>query len=426
MPDPFAAARPHLRHNFVVHTIDAGFFGLGLGFASFVTLMPLFVATLTDAPIAIGMIAVVHPLGWHLPQIVTARRVSRLSRYLPTVLVLTANERLPFFLLAGLALVAGTLDPRLALAGVYALVLWLGLGGGVTANAFQSMVARIVPPRRRGAFYGSKTASANLCLALGAMAAGRLLGAEPTAADFAPCFALAGAATILSWLWLAWTREPEGAPARDPLLAAPSVRAEIARVLLTDPGFRRYLFVRWSSQAAMMATAYYTVYAAFEHGLTASVAGLLTAVFAGAQVAGNPVMGWAGDRFGYRRVMSLGMAAAGAAAVVAMVAPSLGWFFAVFALAGVANVAAWTMPLAMTLEFGTDADRPVYIGLANSLVAPSIVLAPLLGGWIAQLAGYGALFAVAATAGALTSLFLLLEDTGRRAQNLTIAPAEGS
>ncbi len=417
-------ARPHLRHNFVVHTIDAGFFGLGLGFASFITLLPLFVATLTDAPIAIGMIAVIHPLGWHLPQIVTARRVSGLRRYLPTVLFMTIHERLPFFLLAGLALIAGALHPRLALFAVYAIVLWIGLGGGLTANAFQSMVARIVPPRRRGSFYGAKTACANFCLALGAVAAGRILGADPNAADFAPCFALAGVATIVSWFWLAWTREPDAPPARDPLVTPPLVRAEIRRVLLTDPAFRRYLIVRWSSQVAMMATAYYTVYAVGEHGLTATVAGWMTAVFAGAQVIGNPIMGWAGDRIGYRRVMALGMVAAGIGAIVAAAAPELVWFYLVFALAGVANVAAWTLPLSMTLEFGTDADRPVYIGLANSLIAPSIVLAPLLGGWIAQIAGYGALFLAAASAGVVTAFILLIEDSGWQGRRLRAARSD--
>jgi MFS family permease len=407
LTDPFAAARPHLRHNFVVHTIDAGFFGLGLGFASFVTLMPLFIATLTDLPLAIGLIAVVHPLGWHLPQLLTAGRVAKLSRYLPMVLVMTSNERLPFFALAGLALVASELEPWQALTGAYVLVLWIGLGGGLTANAFQSMVAHIVPPRRRGAFYGAKTAAANLCLAGGAIVAGRILGDAPTAARFAPCFALAGVATIISWLWLAWTKEPEDVePEATHRHAEPPplpILATAVSVLRRDRGFRRYLLIRTMSQVAMMSTAFYTVFAADRHGLTAATAGLMTAVFAGGQVVGNPIMGAAGDRWGHRPVMAAGMIAACGAALVAAWAPVLGRFYLVFALAGLANVAVWTLPLAMTLEFGTPADRPVYIGLANTLVAPSIALAPLLGGWLAQVAGYEALFGAAALAGLLTA-----------------------
>ena len=37
--------------------------------------------------------------------------------------------------------------------------------------------------------------------------------------------------------------------------------------------------------------------------------------------------------------------------------------------------------------FGSEAERPVYIGLSNTLIAPATILAPVLGGLIADLAG---------------------------------------
>ena len=36
------------------------------------------------------------------------------------------------------------------------------------------------------------------------------------------------------------------------------------------------------------------------------------------------------------------------------------------------------------LEFGEEEDRPAYIGLANTLIAPFTFLAPVLGGWLAD------------------------------------------
>lgn len=391
-----------------MHTVDAGFFGLALGLSSFVTILPLFLALSTDSPLLIGLIAVVHPLGWHLPQLFTARRVGRLRRFLPAVLVLTANERLPFFGLAALALASASLGPRLTLLGAYALVLWIGLGGGLTANPFQSMVGRIVPPRRRGGFYGAKTAAANLALGIGAVLAGRLLGAAPVARDFALPFALAGLATLVSWAFLAATKETPGPAAVAALpQAGPAFRGYLAAILRRDRAFRRYLWIRVAGQGAMMGLAYYTAFALAEHGLTAGEAGLLTAVFAGAQVLGNPLMGRAGDRLGHRYLMALGMLAASGASVLAVAAPSLAWFAGVFALAGLANVAAWTLPLAMTLEFGTVANRPVYIGLANSLVAPVIVLAPLLGGWLVESRGFETLFWLAALLGIWAAILAL-------------------
>jgi len=58
------------------------------------------------------------------------------------------------------------------------------------------------------------------------------------------------------------------------------------------------------------------------------------------------------------------------------------------------------------MEFGPAEDRPTYIGLTNSLIAPAAGLGPILAGWIAQVAGYRATFA-AAMAFALAGWVLL-------------------
>ena len=41
--------RRHTRFNFTVNVLDGAFFGLGVGFASTVTIIPLFVNSLTDS-----------------------------------------------------------------------------------------------------------------------------------------------------------------------------------------------------------------------------------------------------------------------------------------------------------------------------------------------------------------------------------------
>jgi MFS family permease len=84
------------------------------------------------------------------------------------------------------------------------------------------------------------------------------------------------------------------------------------------------------------------------------------------------------------------------------------WFYLVFILAGIANIGFWTIGITLTLEFGTEAERPAYIGLANTLVAPSAILAPLVGGWLADSAGYPA----SAVSGLLTAsiLHVMVQD----------------
>ena len=92
-----------IRHNITVNLLDGSFFGAALGFASFITVIPLFVSELTTSAVLIGLIPAIHSVGWQLPQLLTAPRVSRLNQFRPTVLKLTIHERLPFL---GLAVVA--------------------------------------------------------------------------------------------------------------------------------------------------------------------------------------------------------------------------------------------------------------------------------------------------------------------------------
>jgi hypothetical protein len=57
--------RRHLRYNIIVNLLDGGFFGLAIGFASFGTILPLFVASMTDSAMLIGLV-------WCLPSMVQA------------------------------------------------------------------------------------------------------------------------------------------------------------------------------------------------------------------------------------------------------------------------------------------------------------------------------------------------------------------
>ena len=119
-----ADLQKNVRFNFIINMFEGSFFGLGLGFASYVTVIPLFVASLTNSSVLIGLIAAMRMIGWQLPQLLTANRVARLRRYKPMSLLMTLNERLPFFVLALIALASPTLGINLTLALTFVFVVW--------------------------------------------------------------------------------------------------------------------------------------------------------------------------------------------------------------------------------------------------------------------------------------------------------------
>ncbi len=384
-----------MRHNVIVNLTDGGFFGLALGFASFGTILPLFVASMTDSATLIGLVPAIRSTGWLLPQLFTASYTARLRRFKRTVLMNTIHERVPFLGFAAVALLIPTIGIQTGLVLTFLLLIWQGLGGGFTANAWTSLISKIMPPESRGTFFGTQAAIANLFISISAVGAGYLLDWYDAPFDFMYCFLIASLFFTVSWFALALTREPADYDKVIEEKPSPFWRGA-GRILQRDRNFRWFLLVRTLSQFATMGFAFYIVYALRRFQMDTVTAGYLTAALTISQTVANAGMGWLGDRVGHRYMLLLGAASAMLSSILAWVAPSLAWFFPIFILAGLANVSIWTNSMTMTVDFSGEAERPFYIGLAQTLTAPATILAPLLGGWIADTQGFSSTFALSA------------------------------
>ena len=391
--------------NFIVNVVDGGFFGLALGFASFSTVIPLFVSTLTDSAILIGLIPAIHVVGWQLPQLFTAHRVSQQKRYKPMVMFFTIHERWPFFGLAIVSWFVPKIGPEIALALTFMLLIWQGFGGGFTATAWQSMIGKIIPADRWGLFFGVQSGAANLLASVGAIIAGIILLNKIPTIGFTMCFLIACIGFAISYLAISFTREEKKIP-----LSISSERKvfwkDLRGILKRDTNFRWFVVVRVLAQLGTVGFAFYTVYVVWYYGVDEVTAGILTGLLMIVQTVFNPIMGWLGDQWSHRGVMAVGMVSAAASAGIAIWAPSVGWFYLVYALAGIANVAVWTIAMALTLDFGREHEKPAYIGLANTLIAPTAFIIPLFAGWLADSHGYNATF-LATSVGAIATVIVL-------------------
>ncbi|MFN2194559.1 MAG: MFS transporter [Anaerolineales bacterium] len=388
--------------NIFVNLADGSFFGLALGFASFVTILPLFFSQFTESAVLIGLIPAIHTLGWQLPQIFTANRLSKLSRFKPILLLMTMQERLPFLGLALLAWFAGELSKTVILPLAFVLLIWQGIAGGFAANPWQSMISKIIPVRIRGVFFGIQGGLANLLLAIGAVVSGFLVENLSGAQQFAAPFMLAFISMMISLSFLSLTREK----AHRPAVRAKSVNYldYLNEILRDDRQFTLFILVRNLLQFATLGINFYALYLITEFQASAASIGIMNGIYAAAQIIANPILGAAGDRFGYRTSLLVGTISALASTVIALFARSSIWFYLSFALAGLGMVATWTLVIVMTLKYGTDEHRPAYIGLSNSLTAVSTLIAPLIGGWIADQFGFSATFMFTIAIGILTLL----------------------
>ncbi len=394
----------NLRWNYTANILDGAFFGFGIGFASFSTVIPLFVDRMTDSAMLIGLISAVHVMGFQLPQLFMARSVSRLTRYKPMVVLLTIHERVPFLGLALIALFYKQLGTQAAIILTFLMLIWQGFGAGFTANAWQNMIVKVIPSDYLARFFGLQSSAANLLASLAAIGAGIILDRQSFPNNFALCFLLAFGILMLSFVAIAVTRESPH-ESYFSTREQPPLWHSIREIVKSDPNFNWFLGARTLVQFGTMAFSFYTVYAASHLMAGAYTVGVLTSILMVTQVATNLLLGWLADRWSRKGVLEIGAVAIFLSAIIARFAPNITWMYPVMILTAVANTAFWTISMAMTLEFGGEKDRPTYVGMANSLIAPATIVAPLVGGWLADSEGYPATFLFAAVAG-LAAVFV--------------------
>jgi len=417
--------RKHLRYNVIVNMLDGGMFGAGIGFGSFSTILPLFVASMTDSATLIGLVPAIHGAGWLLPQLFTASYTSRLRRYKRTVLLATIHERVPFLGLAVVALFLTKIGVQAGLVLTFLFLIWQGLGGGFTANPWTSFISKIIPPESRGTFFGTQAAVANLFISAAAVGAGYLLAGFKTPLNFVACFLIACVFFIFSWIALAFAREPADYDKMIEENPAPFWHGA-GQILKRDKNFDWFLIARILSQFAIMGFAFYIVYGLRRFHMDTVTAGYLTATLTISQMVANAGMGWLGDHVGHRLMLIVGAASAILSSLLAWFAPSLAWFFPIFALTGFTNVSIWTNGMTMTVDFSSESERPFYIGLAQTLTAPATIVAPLIGGWIADTQGFVRTFAFSAVAAIVVlAILVFLVREPRKTRWSRSTPDEG-
>ena len=413
--------------NFSVSLWDITFITLGISFISRETVVPVLVSQLTDSKLVIGLVPAMWSLGLYLPQLLTANWAESMPYKKPFVMVIGFFlERLPY-LLIGLAILFFAVEsPTVALIAVLVGIGMAASGAGLGTPPWLDMIAKVIPVRRRGIWLGLGHGLGQLMGVVGAYFVGRILVSRAFPGNFALLFFIAFAFVVISWMGLAATREPvsEVTKKADPLIR---YLGRVTTVLKRDINYRRYLISKSLVNLGGMSAGFFAVYGTEMFALDGRGVGLLTAVLVGTQAVLNPLCGLLADRVGHKTVLAgaaffvavaplsalvIGRAAGAGEAAGAVISP-----FAVgtvpiglvitFVLLGTFLAADHTSSLPIILEFSAPEDRPTYIGLTNTLLAPILIGAPVLGGWLAGALGYRALFGVALVVGVLALVLMV-------------------
>jgi len=414
--------RANLRHNLLANTLDRVGITFGLSFVSQATILPLLVSTLTSSQLAIGLIPMLFFLGFNLPQLLASNFVERLERNQPYLLLTGIQNRLGFLEIALVVYFVAPRDPTLALALFFLVYFSYACAIGISMPAWIDLIAKVIPLDRRGRFFGVSNALGGGLAVLGALAAREILARFPYPANFALCFTVAFLAAGASYVGLALNREPALRKTKPPV----PFRVYLARLpalLHRDRNFARFLVAASVVGLGRMAEGFIAVYAVQRFAVSAAEVGTYNTIVLVAQALSTAALGWLADRRGHKVVWEFIPLASAVSLALVLLAPTPVWLYGAFGCLGVVVGAYMTSNMAILVEFCAPEDRPTYAGVANTVTAPFVGGASLIGGAIASVAGYPALFVVALVF-SLLGLALLhlrvreprLADTAREAR----------
>ncbi|NLG29484.1 MAG: MFS transporter [Chloroflexi bacterium] len=384
----------HATFNFWVNVIDLAFYAMAGSLIYGSTVMTLYASYLTDSKLLIGLIPAIQNAGYYVPQLIWAQRTEHLPRKKPLMMRVSVVERVGYLAIAlGILLWPGA--PRWLAYSVLLLSLAAGTSaGGLVAPAWHNLIAKVIPVDRRGRLFGLGQALGGLFGLAGAALSRHLLTAHGYPLSFGLCFMASFVAQALSWTSLSLNREAAQASEREPLSTREYLR-RLPAILQRNRNYARYLLARALVTLGSMANTFYVLFARQEYAITDAFAAELTMVALASQMLSNPLLGWVADRTGWKLLTELCTLLGLAAVLVALFAPGAGWLYLVFALMNISISGTSLASMGMPMEFAGEDDLPTLVALTNSLLAAPVLLAPVLGGWLVDGAGYRGLFWVA-------------------------------
>lgn len=383
----------NFKRNSFANLLDTAFWGFGGSFTAAYTIMPVFLSTLTDSPILIGLIPALEAIGWFLPQLFLAKYLEGINQRLPFVRRLGIFERLPFLLLAIGAFLIPGLDQKVALILILIIYTIKVFSSGLVALPWQELMATVIPVSHRGRYWGISLIAGKLTGLAGAFITGLILARIAYPNNYAIMFLIGFIAVSISFLFFSLNVEP--VIERHAPQVEPGIWSRIKKTLGKDKNFGIYLINRGFAFMSSMGMVFFTVYGIQKFNLPISQSATFTAVMFASEIVGYGIWGNLGDKAGYKRVIEFCSFLSIIGLFSILFVGSVWGLFIVFGILSFAHSGEYLSDQNFAMEFGSEKDRPTYIGMSGTLTGPFFLVASIVGGSIIQLWGYKSMFLAA-------------------------------
>jgi MFS family permease len=400
-----AIDRRETRRNFVLHVFNGATFNFAERLIDPPLTLTWFVSELTSSNLLIGLVAPLGDACWFLPQMFVSARIQRTKLKMPTYIAAAIIRSIAWLLLA--ATVWLTKAPLILVVCFFALYTSARLASGLAGISFFDITAKTIPARQRGGLFGLRQFLGGI-LGLGAAWISGAILAHPSLPfprGHATLFTIYCAVMIPALVAFMMIREPPGVVVSNPVTLGQQIR-RAGHLLRENHVYRRYLITQMTIGLASTALPFYGLYAKSVLGAPDGMVGIFVMTRVLAQLTFNLPWGRLSDRRGNQLALRLLALGSGLTAFLALALSGLvslthlqgAWLpylvIPLYVLEGAMRPAYVLTGSNFLLEIVQPAERPLYLGLSNTLMGITLIVSGL-GGGIVDLMGFRGVFAIA-------------------------------
>jgi MFS family permease len=385
------------KRNFTLHTLNGVLIALSETMTDISLIMTALVSQLTTSSVLIGLLAPMRDTGWFLPQLFISNLVERAPRKIVFYQVVT------FFRVGGwMALVACLFlieDRTTLLLAFFICTAVIALAGGMGGISYLTVTAKVIPSGQRGLLFGLREfIGGGLSIFIGGLSAFILAGQVGGQTfwfprNFGLLFAISTVFFTAGCIAFGLLAEPPDAvPAHKTSLTQQLSRA--AHALKTDVLFRRFIFTRIALLFARTGVPFITVFAKRSMGVSDAFIGTLVSVTLGSALFAGLFWGRLNDRRGSHAVLIASCLLGVAQCVLGLLllpTHSAALLVGALVLGGVSSAGFNVAMIPLLFEVVPAEERPLYIGLGNTLLGVVMLLTSLVG-LIVDYLGFAACF----------------------------------
>jgi len=404
--------------NFALNVASAGFDNFGLSLVGFATVLPAFLTLFTKSNLVIGLLPALFVFFWTFPQIMSSLYTSHLRQKKNIIVFIKIGYALPWLVLAICTLFFIRPESPLSLVIFFVFLSIFALLGGFAVPTWVSFISKLIFRNVRGRFFALRVFVGTSFGILASFIVKGILDRYQYPLNFSLIFLMAFSMFLLGTIFLAISKEPL-IPSQPRRKSYSEYFSGLGNTIKSDRPLKWFItsITIRSFGATVMAAAFYTAYAIYELNINLSQAGIFMGIMYSAKLISALVLGHISDLRGPRIVQILAKLFEFLSVGAILLLQDIIGVYIAFGFLGLAMSSMMLSYHNMIIELAPKDKADIYMGLINTIRAPSLMIAPLLGGFLIDTFSYRIVFIIAVFASLVSGLVLLFKVTPSRCRS---------